>query len=443
MSAASSVTGVSGWQTGHAGWQPEATEASWLATLRRQALAAFDTTGLPTTKVEAWHYTPLRAVRDVAWTHAGGVEVGAGLTAFVDAARLPGASAELVFVDGHHVADLSRTDGLPPGAVVSLSQALAADGEAVRARLATLAPWHDAPLNALNTAFVQDGVRVHVPRRVDVPGPVHILVVGWGRDVPTVAHLRNLVVADTGSRVTVVVSFVGRPGHSVLHNVVDEVGVGADAQVTQVVLGDSPDDHLVVHRTDARLDRDARYTHQAFWLGGGLVRGEVHATHAGPGAEATLDGVFVAGSTQHVDCHTVIDHAVPRCTTREVYKGVLGGKARGVFDGTVIVRADAQQTDASQDSRNLLLSDDADANAKPTLEIYADDVKCAHGTTVGRLDPDQLAYLRMRGLPLSLARRVLIGAFVSDRVDRIAHEGLRARVAGRVEAALAALQEEA
>jgi Fe-S cluster assembly protein SufD len=270
---------------------------------------------------------------------------------------------------------------------------------------------------------------------------VHVIAVGTPAGGPTVAHLHHLVEVEDGACATLVETLVGRSGDPVLTNAVVELHVGANAELTHVVTGLHPDTAHLVHTIEARLQRDARLHTHLVWLGGAVTRSNVHAVHAGAGGHVDLLGLYVLDGVQHVDNHTVVDHAAPHTTTRESYKGVLGGHSKGIFDGLVVVRAGAHKTDSVQSCRNLLVSPDADVNAKPTLEIYDDDVKCGHGTTVGQLDTVQLGYLRSRGIPLDEARRMLTAAFVADLVDRIADPVLREHVRGAVDDHLSRVQE--
>ena len=242
--------------------------------------------------------------------------------------------------------------------------------------------------------------------------------------------------ADAGSRASVIVTVLGVAGATSLTNLVEELQVGPNAELHHHVLALQPANASLMLNSSVRVERDGRYHALAAWLGEGLVRHEPRVVLAEPGASAHLDGLYVLDGSAHADNRVVVEHVAPRCISRQTYKGVMSGRSKGVFDGTVIVHRDAQHTDASQDSRNVLLSEDAEANAKPRLEIYADDVKCAHGTTVGRLDPEQLNYLRTRGIGLADARRVLTAAFVAEVVERLRDEPARDRLRGHVDARL-------
>jgi Fe-S cluster assembly protein SufD len=302
--------------------------------------------------------------------------------------------------------------------------------------------WDDG-FAAIAAALVQDGVAVQVDRGA-AGGVVHVLHVASGGGAPTVSHPRHLVVVGANASVTVVETFAAWGAGATLVNSTIELELDAGASVDHVVLdaggGGSTDPRAAtVRRTAARVGRDASYRRHVATLGGGLVRDQLRVALTAPGASTDLDGLFLVGGDDHADHHTVVLHEAPRCVTREAYRGVVGDRGTGVFDGTVVVQPDAQQTDASQSSHNLLLSADATVDAKPRLEIYADDVKCSHGTTIGQLDRVQLAYLRSRGIPEAQARQMLTAAFVAASVDRVADGALRERLRARVDARLAGL----
>lgn len=415
----------------HGAFGADAAQPAWLAERRAHALATAETHGLPNTKLEAWKYTSTRSIAQVDWTHGVG---DAEVSDRVDAARLPHASAELVFVDGVLDADASR--GLD-GAVSAFSLAYEGAEALLGAIAGDRAP--EQAFSALNTAFLQDGLVLRVPKNTAIDGPIHVITVASGGE--TAAHLRHLLVLEPGAAATVVETYIGADDGAGLVNTVVEADVGANAALTHLVVGQFGASGHLVHTLAGRIQRDGRHVGTMAWLGGALTRSTIDLTLAGPGAELDLDGLFVLGERQHVDNHIVVTHQAPRCASRQTYKGALGGRAKGVFDGRVVVAQDAQHTDASQASHNLLLTDTADANAKPALEIYADDVKCAHGTTVGQLDANQLWYLRSRGISEEDARHVLTQAFVSDRVVPVRDEVLRERLQGFVDAKLTSVVE--
>ncbi len=421
------VTPIEGWTSS---FRPLPAEPAWLGARREAALAGF--VGLPTTKVEAWHYTSVKKLVDAGFAHGEATVALDALAAWRD----PEADAEVVIVSGRVVA--ARGDV----GVRRFADAVAdpAAGEALAAALGATAGDAD-PFTALNTALLQDGVVLHVPDGARL-GRVHVLMVAAEAAGPTLQHVRNLITLGRHAEATLVETHVALGGVT-LTNAVTEVVVGPGARLRHLVVGEDAGASSRVVRTAVRLGRDARYAATNVWLGGALVRQDAEVTLAGEGAEVVLDGAFVTAARDHVDNRTRVLHDARHTTLREAYRGVLGGRSKGVFDGTVVVAPGAIKTDADQSSRNLLLTDHAEANAKPNLEIQADDVRCSHGTTVGRLDPVQLVYLRSRGIPEREARRILTRAFLADVVGRIEDDDLRARVTALVDAKLDAAWEDA
>ncbi len=395
---------------------------------RQAAVERFAALGFPTPDDEEWRFTNLAPLVRVPFhLAADGARIDAG-----QVRRLAfdvGPCSLLVFVNGRFVPELSSLRPLPPGTVVgSLADALRDHPEKVEPHLARHASWEEQAFVALNTAFLRDGAFVFVPRGQVVAEPVHLLFVSTAPGEPTVSHPRALVVAGESSQLRLVESYAGPDGEVTFTNAVTEVVAGENAVI----------DHYKVQRESRRaFHLAAMHVHQArsstfashsFVLGGALVRNDVTAVLAGEGCECTLNGLYAGHGEQLIDNHTFIEHAKPHCASHELYKGILDGKAHGVFNGKIHVHQDAQKTDAKQTNQTLLLSDDATINTKPQLEIYADDVKCTHGATVGQLDADALFYLRARGLDRESARALLTYAFANDVIDRVKVEPLRARL---------------
>lgn len=412
--------------TGHRAWASGQPEGA-LASVRAEAAARFAELGWPTTKIEAWKYTSLKAVRE-APVAFDGTKADHRVDEVVDARRIEEAWAELVFVDGRLDPSRSRLPEDRPGILVrGLS---AEDADAV----GRLAPWQDEAVLAFNTAWLQDGLRISLEADRIVEGVVHAIHVATGAGAAAVRHVVSL---GAHAKATLVESWL---------DLGDEDG-GTTSAVVEIELADGAVlDHVVdvpagdgarlLRSAHVRVGRDATWNVVQAWTGGALVRAETHATLADTGARVNWDAVTVLGGRSHVDQHNVFTHAAPHGTSRMRSKAVAGGRSRSVFDGTVVVREGAQKTDARQDSRNLLLSERAEADAKPRLEIYADDVACAHGATVGRLDETARTYLRTRGIPDGLARRMLTEAFVADRLQAVADEGLRDWLTGSVQTRL-------
>jgi Fe-S cluster assembly protein SufD len=291
---------------------------------------------------------------------------------------------------------------------------------------------------ALNTAFLSDGAFVYLPKGTVLENPIHLLFVSTGESSrPSVSHPRTLVVAEASSQAQIIESYAGFGPGVYFTNAITEVVAGEDATIDHYKLQREGLDAFHIGTVQLQLERSANISTQSISLGGALVRNHVNAVLNGEGAEATLNGFYLVNGTQHVDNHTSIDHAKPHCTSHELYKGILDGRARGVFNGRIIVRPDAQKTDSKQTNKNLILSEEALVNTNPQLEIYADDVKCTHGATIGQLDSDALFYLRSRGIDLVSAKHLLTYAFAGDFIHRLKIEPLRTELEKTLVARLA------
>ena len=400
--------------------------------LREAAFARFAELGLPTTQDEEWKYTSLAPLAQVQFEPAAEAKLHEPSLEQLDrlAGGEPGDGAvRLVFVDGHHRPELSSRAASSGGAFIgSLAAALAERPELVERELARHADYQRDALIALNTAFIEDGAFIDLPAGVVLQAPIYLLFVSTAAGGATVSQPRNLIVAGAGSQATVVETYAGIADEVYLTNAVTEVVLGKGAGLDHYKLQEESARAFHIALLQVHHGRNSRFTSHSVALGAALARNEVRALLASEGSECTLNGLYMATGKQHLDNRTLIDHQSPRCTSRELYKGVLAGHSRGVFSGRVLVQKDAQKTDASQTNRNLLLSEDALVNTKPQLEIFADDVKCAHGAAVGQLDEDALFYLRSRGLGREAARSLLTYAFASEMVNLIPLGPLRARV---------------
>jgi Fe-S cluster assembly protein SufD len=325
-------------------------------------------------------------------------------------------------VNGVYSEALSSVDGLPAGVrVSSLAEALRADGALVQAHLARHAPVEGSPFTALNTAFLAEGGIVQVGGGVDLAAPVHLLFVTTADAGGTVAHPRNVIVVERGARASIIESYVTlAPGQGYWTNAVTEVAVAAGAWVEHTRIQRESESAQHVGLTHVDQERDSHYRSFSLAMGGAMARHNLHVRLNDENVETLMYGLYVTRGDQVVDNHTAIYHDQPNCRSWEVYKGILDGRSRAVFNGKVFVRPEAQKTDAKQTNRNLLLSDSARVNTKPQLEIFADDVKCTHGATVGRLDEVARFYARSRGLPAAEADRLLTYAFAAEVVDEVA-----------------------
>ena len=399
---------------------PRGAEPGWLADLREAAMARFEARGFPTTRDEAWKYTSAAPIARVPFAPAErGRFDGRALSPF----RLR-VSREIVFVNGHHVPELSRgeAEGVE---VVSLREALARDPDRLQPLLDAAVRDETSAFQALNTAFLEDGALVSIPPGHVASQPIHLLFCTTGDGPPAMTNPRTIVIAGVRSQATVVETYAGADGPVYFTNAVTEAVLEDGAVLDHYTLQREGSGSFHVATLAARQGRGARFSDHAVTLGAALHRSDIATVFAGEGGECVLNGLFVAGGRQHMDTHTLIDHARPHCSSRELYKGVLDGKARGVFHGTILVRQDAQKTDAMQTNKNLLLSAEALVQSTPALQIFADDVKCKHGSTTGQLDPAALFYLRSRGIGEEAARALLTYAFASDVVGRIKVEAVR------------------
>jgi Fe-S cluster assembly protein SufD len=404
-------------------------EPAWLASARKRALSRFLETGLPTVKDEDWRFTNVASLADFSFRPVSCLiadDVVVETLERMAIAKLPG--SKLVFVNGHFSPDLSSITEQEEGVkIMGLAHALAGEVALVKQVLFQLpkVKTTETPFAALNAAFFQDGAFIHIPKDGKAAGPVHIIHISTPDVSGEAAYPRSLIIAENGTEATITESYlsVGHARH--LTSSVTELVVGDNATVEYLKFQDESAEsfHLGTLAVSAGRDSQVRLHSMAF--GGKLSRTNIHATLAGEGAECVLNGLYLLGDEQLADHYMIVDHAVPHCTSHEYFNGILAGKSKGVFHGRIIVRPDAQKTDAKQTNKNLLLSDDATVDTKPQLEIYADDVKCTHGATVGQLSEEAIFYLRSRGIPLEKSRQMLIHAFAGEIIDRILCEPLR------------------
>jgi Fe-S cluster assembly protein SufD len=409
------------------------------ACFRDDAWRQFVTIGFPTTQQEDWRFTSVASIAD------GGFVLPAPLESPVpaidiDPFRMSDAAAELVFVEGQYVPSLSRSPVLLGDAhIESLAFAIAADRERLGRHFARAASFEGRPFVALNAAFLDDGAWIDLPAGLVLAQPLHLLFVASGGAAghPFMTHPRVVVILGENSQASLVETFVGGDGTRYFTNAVTEIVVSENAGLDHYTLQCESNDGHHVGAIHVRADRHARYASHSISLGGALVRNDLIAVLDGEGVECTLNGLYVADADRLVDNHTTIDHVRPHGGSRELYRGILADRARGVFNGKIIVRRDAQKTDAKQTNRALLLSEGARINTKPQLEIFANDVKCTHGAAVGQLDEEALFYLRSRGLGERAARRLLTHAFAADVLNRMPLQTVRARVDCRLQRQLA------
>jgi Fe-S cluster assembly protein SufD len=391
-------------------------DLGWLRKLREDAFARFCETGFPTTHDEDWRFTNVSAIAGTQFSFAKKSHVS---PSHLKPWQIAGAAAQLVFVDGRFAPELSAIAGLPPGAeAFSLGEMIERKPE-IELLLGRYLDTERDAFCALNTAFLEDGAYVRVPRGKVLEGPIHLLFVSTANQAPTMSHPRNLLMFEQESQGTVIEEYVSLGGGMVLSNSATELVVGENATVSHYMIEREHREAFNVSTLRIQQGRSANVASHSLLLGGGLVRNNVHPVLAGEGGECLINGLFVGGGRQHLDNYMHVEHASPHCSSRQFYNGILDGHAHGVFHGRIVVHKDAQKTDAKQTNRNLLLSDDAQIDTKPQLEIYADDVKCTHGATIGQIEENALFYLQSRGIDEISARRLLLLAFASECLDRM------------------------
>ena len=405
--------------------------ASSLSGIRRAAIDRFAEIGFPTTRLEEWRFTNVAPIAQTAF-----VQAPDGAARAFTLSEGPGRNvsreaedSQLVFINGRYSPALSRASRMPGGAVVgSLAAALVATPGVVEPHLARYAGYDDNAFVALNTAFIEDGAFIHIPDGAIVEDPIRVLFVSTANGAASVSHPRNLIVAGPNSQAVIVESYLAAEDGVYLTNAVTEVVAGKNAVVEHCKLQRESEAAFHVASLVVHQDRDSKVSLHSISVGGAIARNEVSTRLGGEGADCALNGLYMAHGRQHVDSHTTIDHATPLSSSLEIYKGVLEGAAHGVFSGRITVRPDAQKIVARQTNKNLLLSEDAVVNTKPHLQIYADDVKCFHGATVGMLDEDALFYLRSRGMTREMAQDLLVHAFVGEVLGAIKVRALREEI---------------
>jgi Fe-S cluster assembly protein SufD len=421
-------------------FEKQTNQPSWLFPLRKAGVSSFAEQGFPTLKDEDWRFTnvapiaalPFKPVFDAASDKAVAEALPRAVFAELKGHRL-------VFVNGHFAPELSSIGGLPGGMKLSnLAAALAKDSAFIEKHLGRYAQPQGNAFAALNQAFFSDGAFIYVPGGVTVEDPIQLVFVSSAKQAGDTIHPRNLIIVDTNGKLTVVESYISVGNAAYFTNAVTELVVGDNAQVEHLKFQDEAADAYHIATIQGQFGRTSHVNVHSFAVGAKLSRNNIRAKLAGEGLECILNGLYLTKDEQLADHHMVVEHAQPHCASHEYFNGILDDKSKGVFHGRILVRQIAQKTDAKQTNKNLLLSDDATADTKPQLEIYADDVKCTHGATVGQLNDESIFYLRSRGISTETARRMLIHAFAGEIIDRIkchaAREELDKHVWFRLEA---------
>ena len=409
---------------------------AWVKERREQAATRFEQVGYPTVRNEDWRFTNVAPIADATFSAAEGSFAQAA--SLVEGVNVPGA-LRLTILNGRFAAGLSDLTAMPKGLRIAGLRDGARDGaDGLEQHLARVFNVEAHPFAALNTAHLDDGVAIFVAAGAVIEAPIHIVVVTGSDASPdgsakagnqaVVAHPRVLVVAGANSQVKIAQTFVGAPGSVYFNNAVAEVVVGEGAIVEYYTDQRESERAFHIANLQAHVAAKGVFASHAFSIGARLQRHDIGIALKGEGADCTMNGVYLADGERLMDTHTALDHAMPHCTSHELYKGILAGRARAVFNGRIIVRIDAQKTDAKQTNRALLLSDEATINSNPQLEIFADDVKCTHGAAVGQLDEEAMFYLQARGLTRIEARDMLLHAFAGEVLEGLKIPALRDQV---------------
>ncbi len=411
----------------------EANAPAWLIPFRKAGLAQYAKTGLPTLRDEDWRFTNIDPVRQTTFKLP---DVGNSLSE--DALRsIPfpfkgGNATRIVFLDGYFQDHLSDVDSLPDSVTaMSLKEAVRREDLGLEKHLGQYTYQNDNPFAALNAAFFQDGLYLHIPKNLEVEKPIHIIHVSSGTENRS-SFARCLIHAEKFSKCTLLESYHALSDGAYLSVPTTEFVIEEEARIEHIKVQDESRQAFHMASIYAWVGRSAHFHSHYLSTGSRINRNNIRTKLDGEGLECVLNGLYLADQDQLADNHMIVDHSKPHCDSHEYFNGILDDRARGVFHGRILVQQIAQKTDAKQTNKNLLLSDEATADTKPQLEIYADDVKCTHGATIGQLDDEAIYYLRTRGVPKAVAQRMLVHAFAGEIIDRIQHDAIREELDGLV-----------
>jgi Fe-S cluster assembly protein SufD len=406
-------------------WERDrAGEAPWLMNLRKGGMARFAEIGFPTLRDEDWRFTNVTPIARLPFNPAfepsrdGGVDVKHFNFGDLEVTRL-------VFLNGHFSPQLSTIAQAEGVKIESLARVLESDGALAQKNLGRHARIEQNAFTALNNAFFTDGAFIHVAPGQALTRPVHLLFLTTSADPGAASHPRNLIIAEHDSRATIIESHVSTVQGAYLTNAVTEFVIGERARVEHCKFQDESAAAYHIAALHMSLAKQCDFISHSIATGARLSRNNIYTHLGGEHIECVLNGLYLTKEDQLADHHMIVEHASPHCNSHEYFNGILDDRSRGVFHGRILVRPVAQKTDAKQTNKNLLLSDNATTNTKPQLEIYADDVKCTHGATVGQLNKDSIFYLRARGIGLETARRMLIHSFAGEIIDRIRCDAVR------------------
>lgn len=415
MSAITEVTGLDSYVEAFSGVQQRTSRQSeWLRVLRDAAFAQFCAMGFPTLKDEAWRFTSVAPISHETFSPIESESMYPNLED-LKSFLISDAACRLVFVNGRFASALSHCEQLPAGVTAgSLAAEIDRDPVSLESDLKRYLALRPDSFCNLNTAFLEDGAYVRIRRGVATTTPIHLLFVSVSGDTPGMAHPHNLIIAERDAQADIVEEYVSLGDRKFFWNTATELVAAENSAISHHLL--ECENRKSFHISTLRIhqERNARVASHSLLIGGALVRNNVHPVLAGADGECLINGLFLGDDNQHLDNYMLVEHASPHCSSRQFYNGILGGSSHGVFQGRIVVQKNAQKTDAKQTNRNLLLSDDAQVDTKPQLEIYADDVKCTHGATIGQIDEKALYYLRSRGLGETMARELLLLAFAGE-----------------------------
>jgi Fe-S cluster assembly protein SufD len=399
--------------------------------IRKTAIQNFVNLGYPSKKNEEWKYTDISDLARIDFNPAVNTPAKKIKSSDIKQYQFTDLDCHLlVFVNGRFVPELSSHDPLESGIDIKpLDTALKDDDAIINSSITRYANFEKESFTALNTAFIQDGACIKVKDGITVKKPIHLLYLTRADENNLLTHPRNLFIAGENSRLKLIETYAGLSKEVYFTNSVTEIILDSHAQIDHLKVQLESESAYHIAMTQVQQSRGSEYTSHSFSIGGGLVRNNIHVVLDAEGCETTLNGLYVANQNQHVDNHTSVDHSKPHCNSHELYRGILDDNARGVFNGKIYVHPNAQKTNAIQANNCILLSDGANIDTKPQLEIYADDVKCTHGATIGQLDEDAFFYMRSRGIEKTKARNLLIYAFASDVINRIPDGAIRERIA--------------
>lgn len=406
----------------------------WLKDLRENASQEFSAIGFPTLKDEDWRFTNLAPI---ARNKFSIVEEGKSIPGKkeIQDLSIPGLdAARLVFINGHFSSENSDIGELPVGVVVcSLSDAISENKKNIEDYLGQYAEYERQSFIALNTTLFEDGLYIYVPRSVAFERPVYALFISTDEDVQSIVNQRNLIIAEDNTELKVIEHYVSTSDNVHFSNVVTEAFAGENCNLEHYLLECESTKAFNISTLRVEQRRNSNIKSHSVLLGGALVRNNVHPVLGGEGSHSLINGLYMATGRQHMDNFMRVEHASPHCDSRQFYNGVLDQKSRGVFHGRIVVHENAAKTDAKQTNKNLLLTDTAQVDTKPQLEIYNEDVKCTHGATIGQMDEDAIFYLQSRGIPKEDARTIMLRAFTAQSISNMDLEPVRSYLESKVE----------